>query len=182
MIKIACTFLLLGYLVLFVPTLAFGQKAYPKTVVARFGGECEGTKYRFSTRLKTLIQIYRQKSGNPCDSIFCESAFAYDLNGDGRKEYFVRLSCGATGNCTWGIFSDRSAKLRGIFTAWFLFIHKRTGSWSKISTYAREGGDQGIIAFLAYRRKEYIQTAERTERYRSSQKPFHARMGLPNCS
>jgi len=120
------------------PTLAFGQKANPKTVVASFGGECEGTKYRFSTRLKNLIQKFRQESGNPCDSIFCESAFAYDLNGDGRKEYFVRLSCGATGNCTWGIFSDGSAKLRGIFTAWFFFIHNgQVRGVKSVHTHAR---------------------------------------------
>ena len=182
MIKIAFTFLLFGCLALVAPKLAFGQKANPKTVVARFGGECEGTKYRFSTRLKKLIQKYRQPTNYPCDYEFCDGAFAYDLNGDGRKEYFVRLTCGATGNCTYGIFSDRSAKLQGKFTAWFFFIHKRTGSWSKISTYTREGGDQGFIESWVYRRKKYIQVAERTERLlSSSQKAFYERMGMPEC-
>lgn len=181
MIKIAFTFLLLGCLALVAPTFVSGQKANPKTVVARFGGECEGTKYRFSTRLKKLIQKYRQKHDYSCDTDSCNNAFAYDLNGDGRKEYFVRLLCGATGNCTYGIFSDRSAKLRGIFTAWFFFIHKRTGLWSKISTYTREGGDQGVIALLTHRRNGYIETAERTEHYSSTQEPFYVRMGLPNC-
>lgn len=181
MIKIAVTFLVFGCLALVAPTLTLGQKANPKTVVARLGGECQGTKYRISTRLKKLIQKYRQRTNYPCDYEFCDGAFAYDLNGDGRKEYFVRLSCGASGNCTYGIFSDRSVKLRGVFTAWFFFIHKQTGSWSKISTYTRQGGDQGVIAFLAHRRKGYVQTSERTERYSSSQTPFYVRMRLPSC-
>jgi hypothetical protein len=152
-------------------------------VVARFGGECNGSEFNFSTDLRRLINRFSRRDAFPAQLPFGYLAFAYDLNGDGRNEYFVRLSCGGTGNCSWGIFSDRPARLRGIFTAWFFYVHRRVGSWNTLSTYTREGGDQGDIATLAYRRKRYLQTSWRTEHgYPDNWQPFLKRMGIPKCS
>src|SRR5262249_26920685 len=151
-------------------------------VVARFGGECLGLPFRPSPRLEQLIEHSKQRTLSPGAWPCCANAFAYDLNGDGRDEYFVRLSCGGTGNCTWGIFSARPGRLRGVFTAWFFYIHRRTGLWSALTTYTREGGDQGVITTLANRRGRYIQTSERTEHgYYNNWQPFLKRMGVPKC-
>ena len=157
--------------------------ATPSRIVAKFGGECEGASFQPTTELASLIRRAKARQNHPCDSTFCGGSFAYDLNGDGRNEHFVRLACGATGNCTWGIFSDRRAKLRGTFTAWFFYIHHRSGSWNALTTYTREGGDQGVIATLRNRRGTYVQTTERTERgYYGNWQPFLTRMGVPKCS
>jgi hypothetical protein len=163
----------------------FSSSAAPRSprVVAKFGGECEGALYQPTAQLATLIRRVKARQNHPCDSTFCGGSFAYDLNGDGRNEHFVRLACGATGNCLWGIFSDRPAKLRGTFTAWFFYIHRRNASWNALTTYTREGGDQGVITTLRSRHGRYVQTSERTERgdYRDPQ-PFLTRMGVPKCS
>ena len=162
---------------------AFGRRATASSVVAKFGGECQGARFRPSPRLEKLIQKTKQLETSPCNWSFCDGAFAYDLNGDGKKEYFVRLGCGATGNCTWGIFSDGPAQLRGTFTAWFFYLHGRASAWSPLTTYTREGGDQGVITTLANRRGTYVQTSERTEKgYYGSWQPFLKRMGVPRCS
>ncbi|MBC7930585.1 MAG: hypothetical protein H7Z38_08445 [Rubrivivax sp.] len=162
---------------------AFGERPKTTRVVAKFGGECEVAPFRHSARLERLIKKAKRDALLPCDTAFCDGAFAYDLNGDGKDEYFVRLWCSATGNCTWGIFSDNPARLRGVFSAWFFYIHRRTGSWSTLSTYTRLGGDRGVIAAFANRRGMYIQTSRRIEEgdYRDPQ-PFLTRMGVPNCS
>jgi hypothetical protein len=165
-------------------TLSVPSAAKPvSAVVAKFGGECEGAAFQPSPLLVSLIRNVKSHENYPCDSAFCGGSFAYDLNGDGRNEHFVRLSCGATGNCNWGIFSDRPAQLRGTFTAWFFYIHQRNTSWNTLTTYTREGGDRGIIATLRSRRGKYVQASERTERgdYRDPQ-PFLTRMGVPKCS
>lgn len=152
-------------------------------VVASFGGECSGAKLTFSTGLQRLIKRLGERNDFVAKLPFGYEAFAYDLNGDGRNEYFVRLGCGGTGNCSWGIFSDRPARLLGTFTAWFFYVHRRTGSWNTLSTYTREGGDQGDIATLAFRRKRYVQTSWRTEQgYPGNYQPFLKRMGMPKCS
>jgi hypothetical protein len=153
-------------------------------VVAKFGGECEGRSFQPGPKLARLIQRVKNRQRHPpCDSKFCEGSFAYDLNGDGRLEHFVRLTCGATGNCTWGIFSHHRARLLGTFDAWFFYIHRRSASWNALSTYTREGADEGIIATLRNRRGRYVQTSERTERgYYGNWQPFLKRMGVPKCS
>ena len=162
---------------------AFGERPKTTRVVAKFGGECEGAPFRHSARLESLIQRLKRREISPCDSAFCGGAFAHDLNGDGRDEYFVRLACGASGNCTWGIFSDNPARLRGIFGAWFFYIHRRAGGWSALTTYTREGGTRGVIATLAHRRGKYVQTSKRREEgYYGNPQPFLKRMGVPNCS
>jgi hypothetical protein len=163
--------------------LAATVAASPRArVVASFGGECKGIRLQPSPKLASLIRRLKEKYRNPCDWEFCEGVFAYDLNGDGRQEYFVRLACGGTGNCTWAIV-DRRARLLGTFTAWFFYIHRRTSSWNAISGYIREGGDQGVIIRLAHRRGTYVQTSERTERgYDGNHQPFLRRMGVPQCS
>src|SRR5918992_1373980 len=42
-----------------------------------------------------------------------DRAFVFDLNVDRKPEYFVPLDCGATGNCTWGVFALNPTKLMG---------------------------------------------------------------------
>src|SRR4051794_24067307 len=128
------------------PVQAIGTRPKDAPVVAKFGGECQLSPFRFSRRLEQLIERVKQRDASPCNWPSCNGAYAFDLNGDRRQEFFVRLGCGATGNCTWGIFSDGPARLRGTFTAWFFYIHKRNGTWSELTTYTREGGDQGLIA------------------------------------
>lgn len=152
-------------------------------VVAKFGGECQGSSFHPSPRLARLIQNTKLRQTSPCDSPVCDGVFAYDLDGDGRNEYFVRLSCGATGNCTWGIFSERPVRLRGVFIAWFFYIHRRHGSWNALTAYTRVGGNQGVIATLANRRGTYVQTSRLTEHGdHGDPQPFLTRMGVPKCS
>ena len=151
-------------------------------VSARFGGECEGMRFQPSAKLASLVRHVKQGERNPCNWTFCQGVFAYDLNGDGRQEYFVRLACGATGNCKWGIFSDRPARLRGTFTAWFFYIHRRTGSWNAVSAYIREGASQGVIIRLRSRHGAYVQRSETSDYgYQGHDHPFLKRMGIPKC-
>jgi hypothetical protein len=73
--------------------------------------------------------------------------------------------------------------LRGSFTAWFFYIHRRVGSWNRLTAYTRTGGDEGIIDTLANRRGTYVQISERIERgYPGNWQPFLKRIGLPKCT
>ena len=152
-------------------------------VAARFGGECRGKTFSWTPQLAAMISRTKGRYQRPCDSEFCNGAFSYDLDHDGREEYFVRMECGATGNCAWGIFSDRPAKLRGVFGAWFFFIHGREPRWNALTTYSRIGGNQGVIRTLANRRGRYVKTSEYLEDGAlGDPQPYLTRMGLPSCS
>ena len=70
-----------------------------------------------------------------------------------------------------------------VLLAWFFYIHQRSGSWNALSTYFRDGYDQGVIATLRHRRGTYAQTSARRERgYYPNYQPFLKRMGVPKCS
>jgi hypothetical protein len=102
-----------------------GLNLAQSNVEARFGGECTGEKISVSKRLSLLIQRQKPKTELSCQENSCDDVFVYDLNGDQRPEYFIRLNCGGTGNCRWGVFSDRPAKMQGQFSAWFFYIHDK---------------------------------------------------------
>jgi hypothetical protein len=158
------------------------EKSEP-LVVAKFGGECSTAPFQPSQDLKRLIDKAVQTESFPSALPFGYSAFVFDLNGDRSDELFVPLSCGGTGNCKWGIFSKNPARLLGTFTAWFFYIHRRSGSWSRLSTYTREGGDQGEVAILWNRRGRYRPKSIRTDKgYAGNPQPFLKRMGIPKCS
>ena len=179
MIKFSLALLLI---VAITPASYVSAKKTTIPVVARFGGECS-SPFKPSIRLKQLIDKTSKRDSFPSRLPFGYSAFAFDLNGDKRDEYVVPLSCGATGNCKWGIFSVHPAKLRGTLTAWFIYIHRRTEPWSRLSTYIREGGDQGDVGTFSNRRGRYVQMSIRTEHgYPGNWQPFLKRMGIPKCS
>jgi len=163
---------------------ASASALHSRPVVAKFGGECEGRPFQPTPKLARMIhRVKNRQRHEPCNSKFCDGAFAYDLNGDGGSEYFVRLTCGVTGNCTWGIFSDHPARLLGVFDAQFFYIHRRNAAWSPLSAYTREGGSEGIISTFRNRNGTYVQTSKRTEiGYPDNPQPFLKRMGVPNCN
>lgn len=159
-----------------------GRKKTPP-VVAKFGGECEGEPFRPSPRLRRMVERMRQEMEDPCSGPFCEDhAVRYDLDGDRKAELFVRLSCGATGNCTWGVFSDYPARSRGVIGGWFFYVHRRAGGWSKLTGYARMGGMDGVVYTYANRGGRYVQTSRREdEGYYQHPHPFLERVGVPDC-
>jgi hypothetical protein len=165
------------------PTSARAGRPKARRVVAKFGGECEGEPFRPSPRLRRMVERMRQRMDNPCSGSFCEDyAFRYDLDGDRKAELFVRLSCGMTGNCLWGVFSDYPARHLGVISAWFFYVHRRAGGWSALTSYGRMGGVDGVVHTYAYRRGKYVETSQRMDRgYYHHSHPFLERMGVPDC-
>lgn len=166
------------------PASAQVRRAQAGRVAARFGGECEGEPFRPSKRLRRLVERLRRETNNPCDSPFCKDyAFRYDLDGDRKADWLVRLSCGGTGNCLWGVFSDYPARRLGEIGAWFFYVHRRAGGWSALTTYGRNGGMDGYVSVYRYRRGRYVRTFARPdEGYYQHPHPFLERMGVPGCS
>lgn len=148
-----------------------------------FGGECSGAKNPLSASLQGTVKKQRIGAYEDCDlnDDMCGGSFAFDLNGDKSKEYFIRLGCGGTGNCLYGIFGDRPVRLIGKFIAWYFWIEKSNAVWPKVITYEREGGDQGYISTYVFRRGKYRRSSGRAEKFSSAEKSFLEKMGTPEC-
>jgi len=87
---------------------------------------------------------------------WADRAFPFDLNGDGKPEYFVPLGCGGTGNCSWGVFALSPARILGVLGGKFIYVHKRAGHWTDIITYTHMSASEGILATYSFRKKRYV--------------------------
>jgi hypothetical protein len=84
-------------------------------------------------------------------------AFEFDLNRDGKPEYFVPLECGATGNCSWGIFTTSPSRLIGVVNAQDIYVVKTRHGWSDIETYVSSSASDGYLQRYGLRRGRYRQ-------------------------
>ena len=100
-----------------------------------------------------------------------DRAVAVELGGPPGPEYLVPLSCGATGNCTWGILADHPPRSVGITGGAFVIIRPKEHGWAEIESFSSYGAGEGgweVRGYLAgvYRRKSVAKlTPEGVGRY-----------------
>lgn len=115
--------------------------AYPKAELGRI--------VRSSARLENI------EAGAEADR-----AFAFDLNGDRKPEYFVPLVCGAVGNCDWGVFGLNPARFMGVVNGQYIYVHRRAGRWPDIITYGHFSAAEGSLGTYSFRRGRYAPSGE----------------------
>ncbi len=120
--------------------------------IVRFEWECTKPSLYPKAKLDRLVRSLMPKEW---PIMWGDRAYAYDLNGDGVKEYFVPLDCGATGNCNWGIFALNPTRLLGIVSGESIYIHKRVGQWSQLSVAIHGNVSVSLIATYRFRRGQY---------------------------
>jgi hypothetical protein len=84
-----------------------------------------------------------------------DRAFPFDLNHDGKPEYFVPLDCGAVGNCNWGVFAVSPTRFLGKVNGQYIFVHKREGGWPVIVTYGHLSAMEGALGTYVFTRGRY---------------------------
>ena len=84
-----------------------------------------------------------------------DRAFAYDLNGDGVKELFVPLDCGATGNCNWGVFGTKPARLLGILNGENIWVHRRVSAWSRLTIGSHLSASESLLRTCRFEKGRY---------------------------
>ena len=112
--------------------------------LVRFEWEC--TKPSLYERASFDKVVRRQLPKDwPASSVWGDRAYAYDLNGDGVKESFVPLYCGATGNCKWAILAINPIRKLGIVWGENFYVHKRIGQWSRITITSHINISESLI-------------------------------------
>ena len=108
-------------------------------------------------------------------------AFSIDLNGDGVAEYFVPLECGSAENCTWGMYSVNPIRRLGVIQARGIYVRKRAGRWSSLTTFSNSGCDTGYVESFVYRKGKYEPASRYEESTPCEGFPFLIKMGEPQC-
>jgi hypothetical protein len=117
------------------------------------GSECAEEISFSQLGIERLIQQARRKGGH--GPPYFEEAAILDLNGDEKKEYLVRVSCGGTGNCDWAVITRSPIRFLGIIAGQYLYVEKTKGRWPEIKTYTHTSASEGVIATYKYNGKRY---------------------------
>jgi hypothetical protein len=131
----------------------------------RFAGridfECTNKTYP-KRRLSKVVREAMKEFDVGDAGAYGNRAVGFDLNKDGKLEYFIPLDCGVS-NCIWGIFSADPPKLLGKITAEHIYIERRAG-WSAIATYVHSSAADGIISLYKYSNSSgYTKSGEDSE-------------------
>jgi hypothetical protein len=125
----------------------------------KFDWNCASTSAFPRQQLSRLVQIALKRQGTTA-APWADRAFAFDLNGDHKPEYFVPLDCGATGNCHWGIFALRPTRLLGLIGGEYIFVHKRAGRWPRIIAYGHLSVAEGSLRTYRFNKRSYVSVGE----------------------
>lgn len=71
--------------------------------------------------------------------------------------YFVPLTCGATGNCSWRLYSIKPRKYLGELSGQYFYTYANSTDWPTIVTYTHMNVVEGILVTYRYRNGKYRQ-------------------------
>lgn len=127
-----------------------------KTLV-KFDLNCASTSAYPHRELNRIVRaaLSREDTGPPG---YADRAFAFDLNGDRKPEYFVPLSCGGTGNCTWAVLALNPGRLLGTINGQYIYVHRRTGGWPTLITYGHLSAVEGSLTTYRFRKHRFVST------------------------
>src|SRR5215471_5921693 len=110
--------------------------------VARVDFVCANKAYPKQQLAKLVREAMKELDADT--SIYGNRAVGFDLNKDGKLEYFVPLDCGVS-NCMWGIFAVDPPRLLVKMAAERIYI-ERAGGWPVIATYVHASADDGVVS------------------------------------
>jgi hypothetical protein len=181
--KIAFLFsLLLCFPLLFTGSIQAGAVS-ESDVLTVFDFACTRSSLFPKSDLQTIVKEEMKKHSSPMSQYANYRAFPYDLNGDGKPEYFVPLECGSGDNCWWGIYGANGARILGKIAGRYIYIHKQVGEWSAMTTFSNNGCTEGTIRTVVYRGDHYIQNEGYEEQIDcvGEGSKFLKKMGIPVC-
>ena len=119
----------------------------------KFDWNCATPSVYLKAKLSRIVEVTQRREA--ATGTAPDRAFAFDLNNDGRAEYFVPLVCGATGNCDWGVFTLSPTRFLGTVNGQYIYIYKSAGRWPSVITYGHLSAAEGALHTYLFRKRRY---------------------------
>jgi hypothetical protein len=123
--------------------------------LVKFDYNCTSRSAYPAAKLNRIVRRVMKREDFEGIGTSADRAFAFDLNGDGRSEYFVPLDCGAVGNCMWGVFALNPARELGLIAGQYIFVHRSAGRWPDLASYAHLSAIEGSVTTYHFHGKRY---------------------------
>ena len=123
--------------------------------LVRLDWNCASASAYPSRNLDRIVKLVMKRNDFSGVGSWGDRAFAFDLNGDRRLEYFVPLDCGATGNCVWGVFATNPARELGVITGKYIYVHRLRDRWPELVTYGHFSAVEGSLTTYRFGKRRY---------------------------
>ena len=130
-------------------------------VVAAFSSQCVTTNFP-KKQLRGVIRIAMQQLKDEFSRPESDGKFAvaYDLDGDGQKEYFVWLKDTGTGdNVFWGVFALKPARFLGVIFAEHIYLRRRVNDWAALTVSSHLSSSDSFVTTYGFRNGKYVKVA-----------------------
>ena len=106
-------------------------------------------------QLKPLVAELVEQYGSHGVKVWGDRAVAVPLHSSGTPMYFVPVSCGATGNCTWGIVATSPVRSLGVTVGAVITVERHGSQWPRIRAFTRTGAGEGDLDTFEFATSEY---------------------------
>ncbi len=131
----------------------------PPSQVVNFGFVCAKPMSPLPPGAESVVAALMREHHSDGVRPWGDRAVVILLHGDKDPIYFVPLSCGATGNCTWGIVAPSPTRSIGIVSAAVIRIEVGGSAWPEINGYYSTGAGQGELEQFAFNGTQYRRRA-----------------------
>jgi hypothetical protein len=125
-------------------------RSFKTRTLITFDFNCARTDSFPNASLSKIVQraIKSEDRGGP--TTYGDRAFALILQNQSSPIYFVPTVCGATGNCTWRLYTIKPLKYLGEINGQYIYTYQSSNGLPSIVTYghisASEGGLSTYVA------------------------------------
>ena len=132
-----------------------GGSVSPASDVVTFGFVCADPKVTWPAGVKQVVSDLMAKHGDDGVAKWGDRAVPVRLRRADALSYFVPVSCGATGNCTWAIVASSPARSLGTATGAVIFVKTGGREWPSVNAFSTMGAGQGAIETLEFSSDAY---------------------------
>jgi hypothetical protein len=120
-----------------------------------FDFNCARTDSFPNVSLSKIVQrtIKSEDRGDP--TTYSDRAFAIILENQRAPIYFVPTVCGATGNCTWGLYTIKPLKYLGEINGQYIYTYQSSNGLPTIVTYGHISASEGGLSTYAANKGKY---------------------------
>lgn len=87
-------------------------------------------------------------------------ALEFPLKGKEQFAYFVPISCGGTGNCTYLVVTRDPYKFLGTITGQYLYLYSSVEVWPTIITYGHLSAAEGVLHTYKFKNGKYDEVGD----------------------
>jgi hypothetical protein len=132
-----------------------GWRSLKSRKLITFDSNCSRKDSFPKAALSKIVQsaIKPEFRGGP--TTYGDEAFAINLQIHGATIYFVPTVCGATGNCTWRLYTINPVKYLGEINGQYIYTYQSSAGLPNIVTYGHINASEGGLSTYVANKGKY---------------------------